>query len=154
VYSFIAAGVANRFVAIADNDTEGHAGLAKLKGETLPANCRVTHYPNLPALSSYPTLGPQSPESILADINGCAGSLEMYLGHDVLTIDGELAPVQWRNYNTALRRYHGTLLDRDKNTVQDAFKQKVKRALSHGRAPESDWSGIHLIIEQIVHAFD
>jgi hypothetical protein len=26
----------------------------------------------------------------------------------VLTIDGELAPVQWRSYHSALKRYHGT----------------------------------------------
>jgi hypothetical protein len=32
----LAVGMANRFVAIADNNTEGHAGLAKLKSESLP----------------------------------------------------------------------------------------------------------------------
>ncbi|GGS09957.1 hypothetical protein GCM10010169_63410 [Micromonospora fulviviridis] len=153
VYSFIAAGVANRFVAIADNDTEGHAGLAKLKRESLPDNCRVTHYPDLALLSSYPTVGPYSDEPVLADVNGHAGSLEMYLGHDILTIDGSLVPVQWRSYNPALKRYHGTLMDPDKKAVQDAFKRKVEDAQRNGITPESDWTGIQAIIEHIVHVF-
>jgi len=154
VYSFIAAGVANRFVAIADNDTEGHAGLVKLKRGGLPENCRVTHYPDLSLLSSYPTVGPYSRLPVLADVNGRAGSLEMYLGRDVLTIDGKLAPVQWKSYNSTLGRYHGTLLDPDKKTVQDAFRQKVDSALRSGRTPESDWTGIQALIEHIVHIFD
>ena len=37
---------------------------------------------------------PYSQEPALADVNGCAGCLEMCLGHDMLTIDRELAPVQ------------------------------------------------------------
>jgi hypothetical protein len=153
VYSFIAAGVANRFVAIADNDTEGHAGLAKLKRESLPENCRVTHYPDLALLSSYPTVGPYSQEPVRADVNGRAGSLEMYLGRDVLTIDGSLAPVQWRSYNPGLERYHGTLSDQDKKAVQEAFKRKADDAQRIGGTPESDWAGVQTIIEHIVHIF-
>jgi hypothetical protein len=129
-------------------------GLAKLKRESLPENSRVTHYPNLALLSSYPTLGPNSQEPVLADINGRAGALEMYLGRDVLTIGGKLAPVQWRSYHPALNRYHGTLLDPDKKAVQDAFKFKVDDALRNGSATKSDWSGAQTIIEHIVHIFD
>jgi hypothetical protein len=152
-YSFIAAGVANRFVVIADNDTEGHAGLARLRRERLPENCRVTHYPDLALLSSYPTVGPYSEEPVLADINGRAGSLEMYLGHDVLAIDGSLVPVQWRSYNLALKQYHGTLMDPDKKAAQEAFERKVKDAQRNGITPESDWTGIQAIIEHIIHVF-
>jgi hypothetical protein len=156
VYAFVASGVANRIAAIADNDTEAHDALEKIKKDpNLPDNVRIIHYPNLATLNNYPTLGPYCPEPALADINGSAGALEMYLGRDVLTIDGQLAPVQWRNYNPELGRYQGTLLDKDKKTAQAAFAEKVKRAQARGRTmAEEDWSGIEAIIEGLLTAFD
>ena len=56
---------------------------------------RVLHYPDLPLLRRYPTLGPQLVDPVIMDVNGRAGSLEMYLGRDLLTVDSELVPVQW-----------------------------------------------------------
>jgi len=107
-------------------------------------------------LKNYPTLGPYSPDPVLTDINGSAGAPEMYLGQDVVTIDGQLVPVQWRNYNPKLGRYQGTLLDKDKKTVQTAFAEKVKRAHARGgtTTAEEDWSGIEAIIEHLLTAFD
>ncbi|MFF7838815.1 HEPN/Toprim-associated domain-containing protein [Streptomyces ossamyceticus] len=155
VSAFVAAGVANRFVAIADNDTEGHAGLVKLKRQNLPDRCRVLHYPSLPFLESYPTMGPTSELPVLANINELAGSLEMYLGSDVLEADGGgLLPVQWRSLNQQLHRYQGSLSDEDKKVVQERFGQKV-RACKAGRGTgREDWSGVYAIIESIVGAFD
>ncbi len=77
--AFIAAGVANRFVAIADNDTAAHTHLAELKSRQLPEGCRLLHYPDLPLLADYPVLDPTSSEMTRDDVNGIAGSLEMYL---------------------------------------------------------------------------
>ncbi|MEU1193452.1 hypothetical protein [Streptomyces sp. NPDC005859] len=68
-------GVANRFVAIADNDTEGIAEREKTLGRSLPDCCRVMFCPSMPVLESYPTLGPYTDEPVTADINGRAGSL-------------------------------------------------------------------------------
>lgn len=79
VRSFIGAGIANRVVAIADNDTAAHDALCKLKLEGVPDGYRLLHYPDLPLLRSYPTLGPQVDDPVLMDVNGRAGSLEMYL---------------------------------------------------------------------------
>jgi hypothetical protein len=91
VYAFVASGVANQIAAIGDNDTEAHEGLEKIKKDpNLPDNVRILHYPDLPTLKNYPTLGPYSADPVLMDINGSAGALEMYLGRDVLTIDGQL----------------------------------------------------------------
>lgn len=155
VYAFVASGIANRIVAIGDNDTEAHDALAKLKDARLPNNVRILHYPDLPTLKDYPTLGPYSPDPVRTDINGSAGALEMYLGLDVLTIDGQLMPVQWRNYNPRLGRYQGTPLDKDKKTAQKAFAEKVKRAHARGGTEaEEDWSGIEVIIERLLTAFD
>jgi HEPN/Toprim N-terminal domain 1 len=156
VYAFVASGVANRIAAIGDNDTEAHDALEKIKKDpNLPENVRILHYPDLPTLKNYPTLGPYSPDPVLTDINGRAGALEMYLGRDVLTIDGQLVPVQWRNINPKLGRYQGTLLDKDKKAVQKAFAEKVKQALARGgTTAEEDWSGIEAIIERLLTAFD
>lgn len=154
VAAFVAAGVANRFVALADNDTEAHASLEKLKKQPLPERCRVLHYPSLPLLEAYPTLGPYSDEPVVADANGRAGSLEMYLGRDVLQGDGGLMPVQWRLWSPKLGRYHGTLTDADKKEAQKRFEHKVKAYHVGSAEAQADWNGIRAIIESIVTAFD
>lgn len=155
VSAFVAAGVANRFIALADNDTEGHDGLRKLKQQNLPDRCRIMHYPRLPLLEAYPTMGPTSERPVLADVNELAGSLEMYLGRDVLMgDDNSLMPVQWRSWNPRMRRYQGTLLDPDKKTAQDRFMEKVKSCRAGQGTDQEDWSGIRAIIDTIVTAFE
>ncbi|GAA4065827.1 hypothetical protein GCM10022214_20040 [Actinomadura miaoliensis] len=154
VATFAAAGVANRFLAIADNDTAAHSALIKVKSDkTLPNTCRVLHYPYLDLLTRYPTLGPYGQGVVLADVNGRAGSLELYLGRDVLTIDGNLAPIQWQHYDSKLGRYHGALSDHDKKRVQKAFEEKIKSARMSGGAPSGDWTGIEAIMNTIITAF-
>lgn len=153
VNAFIAAGVANRFVAIADNDAGGHEAFANLKRQKLPAGCQVRHYPDLPLLAQYPTIEPPSPTVSLTNVNGVAGSLEMYLGEDVLTIDGTLAPVHQGTFIPAVQRHQGALSKSHKALVLKAFEKKVKAARS-GQRSTGDWRGVHAIIEDIVHAFD
>lgn len=80
VRSFVGAGIANRVLVLADNDTAAHDALDRLKRGRLPDGYRVMHYPELPMLRRYPTLGPQLADPVLMDVNGKAGSLEMYLG--------------------------------------------------------------------------
>ncbi|MEV0443496.1 hypothetical protein AB0I84_13150 [Streptomyces spectabilis] len=154
VTAFLAAGVANRFVALADNDTEAHAGLEKLKKQTLPERCRVLHYPPLPLLEAYPTLGPYTDEPVVVDINGRAGTLEMYLGQDVLQNGAGLMPVQWRSWNPKLGRYQGTLADGDKKEAQKRFEDKVRAHRTGSAEAKADWTGIRSIIDTIVTAFD
>lgn len=155
VSAFAAAGVANRFVALADNDTESHAGLSKLKSQPLPERCRVLHYPPLPFLQSYPTLGPYTDEPVLTDVNGTAGSLEMYLGRDVLQGDANrLLPVQWRSWNPKLGRYQGSLIDADKKAVQERFRRKLEAHRAGDATGREDWSGIRAIIDTIINAFE
>lgn len=125
VAAFVAAGVANRFVAIADNDTEGIAGMEKTLGRRLPDRCRVMFCPPMPVLESYPTLGPYTDDPVPADVNGRAGSLELYLGQDVLRGDSGLMPVQGKSWNPKLRRYQGALADQDKRLAQEPFPAKV-----------------------------
>ncbi|MEU1710105.1 HEPN/Toprim-associated domain-containing protein [Streptomyces sp. NPDC005706] len=154
VAAFVAAGVANRFVAIADNDTEGIAGMEKTLTRSLPGRCRVMFYPSLPELEHYPTLGPYTDDPVPADVNGRAGALELYLGQDVLQTDSGLMPVQWKSWNPKLGRYQGALADQDKRLAQERFLAKVRAHRVGGPHPDADWSGIRAIIDQIVSAFD
>ncbi|MEV0033334.1 hypothetical protein [Nocardia sp. NPDC050793] len=154
VRSFIGAGVANRVLALADNDTAGRDALAKLTKEGVPDNYRLRHYPPIPLLASYPTLGPQLPAPVLMDVNGSAGSLEMYLGKELLTVDGRLIPVQWTGYVEGQRAYQGAIAARDKKRIQDDFRAKVKQALADpSRMANQDWSGIEAIVDTIMTAF-
>jgi hypothetical protein len=154
VYSFAAAGVANHVVAIADNDTAAYTALEKVKNDPkLPARFKILHYPDLPLLEQYPTLGPYQAEPVPANVNGTAGALEMYFGRDVLTNEGSLAPVQWTSWDSKACRYQGSLLPSDKRRVQQAFRDKIA-AKDRGEGAGADWTGIKAIIDRIIGAVD
>ncbi|MFJ9106223.1 hypothetical protein ACIRJM_48290 [Streptomyces sp. NPDC102405] len=149
--TFIAAGVVNRFIALADNDLPAHQALAKLKAKGVPGHCRILHYPSLPLLAAYPTLPPGASTSVLANVNGSAGTLELYLGRDVLTgPDGQLVPLLLNAAGA------GGFASKDKKAIQDRFERKCDAALAAppGTDPEGDWSAVSAIIDMILHAFD
>ena len=153
VRSFVGAGIANRVIALADNDSAAHDALDKLKREGLPDGYRILHYPDLPLLVSYPTLGPQSNEPIPMNVNGMAGSLEMYLGRELLLVDGALVPVQWTNYVSGRRSYQGSISPQEKSRVHAKFRDKVSAARRDPTVRnEQDWSGIKAIVEAVLAA--
>lgn len=67
--------------------------------------------------SNYPSPGPptlDAPAGHLAhtDVNGTAGSIEAYLGRDVLTLpNGELRHVQWRSHIDGSKQHRYSLQD-------------------------------------------
>ncbi len=155
VRSFMGVSIANRVLAVADNDTAAYDALNRLKRERLPDEYRVMHYPDLPLLRQYPTLGPQLADPVLMDVNGKAGSLEMYLGSELLTVDGALVPVQWTGYVEGQKSYQGAIAAVEKKRVQEAFRKKVKDALQNPAVRQGqDWSGIEAIVRAILGAFD
>ena len=92
VKAFAAAGIVNRVVAVFDNDTAAESSLASLRTVALPTNIQTRQLPSLPALSTYPTLGPTGMS--LTNVNGLSASLDLYLGNDVRSYEGALSPVQ------------------------------------------------------------
>lgn len=152
VKAFAATGVANRVVALFDNDTSAADALRSLDRSRLPANIRVCQYPPLDLAADYPTLGPPPGQSRAAnaDVNGLAGSIEMYLGRDVLTgPGGELRPVHWRAYVPGMRQYQGEIMD--KNTIQDAYRAKLRTAdTDPSQIAYQDWSGIRAILDSVI----
>jgi hypothetical protein len=154
VRAFAAAGVANRVVALFDNDTAATDALRNLDVKELPTDIRVLRYPRLELAADYPTLGPPTADAptgrvARADVNGLAGSIELYLGRDVLTgPDGALRPVQWRTYVTANRQYQGEIVD--KAAVHETYRVKVEAArMDSRRIALQDWSGVRAILDLV-----
>jgi hypothetical protein len=146
--SFAAAGISNRIIAVFDNDTAAREALSSLKGFKLPTHFTVMHYPDLELLEDYPTLGPLGAAEM--NVNGLAGSIEMYLGRDVLYQDDQtFKPIQWTGYIQKMKAYQGEVID--KSEIQKLFLTKLKLAKADTTLLKSqDWSGLEAIINSII----
>lgn len=124
IKSFAGAGIKNRVLAVLDNDAAAQSALRAIetKGIKLPDNLRIIQYPNIKICERYPTIGPQG-ESVM-DINGSAGSIEMYLGKDILTKNNELEKVIWTSYKEDVKKYQGELIN--KKEVNKRFGDMIK----------------------------
>ena len=151
VRAFASADVRHRILAMFDNDTAAKETLSSLDLAKLPKNIVVAQYPNLAVAESYPTIGPSG--EFKMDINGLAGSLEIYLGRDVLQDEEkQLTPVQWRGYSQKMKVYQGEVLN--KRTIQKNFMQKLRHCEAHPEDIESyDWQGMHEVIDTMRSAF-
>jgi HEPN superfamily Toprim-like protein len=150
VKAFVGAGIANRVLALFDNDTAGAAAIRTLEQIRLPPNIKVLQYPRLHFATQYPTLGPGGLATM--DVNGLACSVELYLGRDVLEQDGVLSPVQWRGFDEAVRRYQGEITG--KKALQERFEVKLRSAEADPTIMRGqDWTGMRLIVEQMRTAF-
>ncbi|MEU5298575.1 hypothetical protein [Streptomyces umbrinus] len=159
VRAFAAARIANPVVALFDNDTGAVEALRPLDQKALPSNIKVLQCPPLDLADAYPTLGPPTVEApagriSVANVNGLAGSIELYLGQDVLALpNGELRPVQWRSFSEGSKQYQGEITD--KKAVHHAYQEKLTRAQADPSVIASqDWAGIRAILDMVIHAFD
>ena len=111
-------GTGNRVIAVFDNDAAGELCAQEVRKFKLPENFRILTLPCLKFARRYLTIGPNG--ALRTDINGCACSIELYLGEAALTgEDGVLMPVQWKGYESKLKRYQGEL--RDKKRVEQRY---------------------------------
>ena len=152
VKAFAGAGIANRVIALFDNDTAAHDATRALSLLSLPPNIVILYYPNLPLLREYPTLGPNGVTSL--DVNGLAGGIELYLGRDILEEPNQtLAPVQWKGYNGVLKKYHGEVTK--KGNLRDAFFRRAARCRADPTLlNRTDWTGLAAILQMVFHAFE
>jgi len=123
VKSFAGAGIANKVIAIFDNDTTGLEAIRSLRQIKLPGNLSVLKLPDLKSLRKYPTIGPSGP--VRMNVNGLAASIELYLGEDVLRENGKLTPVKWSSYIPSMGQYQGEILDKDR--IHKRFKEKLSK---------------------------
>lgn len=152
VKAFAAAGVANRVVAIVDNDTAAREALIGLQDVNLPDRMKVVTCPAIELARNYPSLGPTGLHAM--DVNGLAGSIEMYLGDDVLRdAKGALVPVQWRGYSQRLETYQGEIIK--KSEVHQRYLAKLNAAPpAHVAQQMPEWQDIKAVLQAIIAAFD
>ncbi len=149
--AFIGAGIVNRIVAFFDNDTAAQSAMRSLNAINIPENVRVLRYPDISIARSYPTLGPQGMATM--DVNGLAGSIELYFGRDILVNkNGYLTPVQWRGYDVALHQYQGEVMN--KGELQASFLDKLQSCQANRDLIGTyDWGDIQVILDAMRTAF-
>ena len=85
------------------------------------------------------------------DVNGLAGSIEMYLGEEVLTNDGELEKIMWTSYMDDVQKYQGELIN--KKDVNKRFDEIIKKVTKDNY--EYDFSDLKTlwdyVISQLAH---
>jgi len=150
VKSFAGAGIANRVLAIFDNDTAADEAIRGLQEIHMPDNIKILQLPSLPHLEHYPTIGPSG--SNIMDINGIASSIELYLGNDLLIDEGGYPyPVQWTGYNPTLRKYQGSILFKD--AIQNRFRKRLKECkASPDLVKSTDWNGLKSVLNTLFSA--
>lgn len=150
VKAFASAGIANRIIAIFDNDTAAHVAVKGLNKTKIPENIKVLHYPELKLANKYPTIGPTGISKV--NVNGLACSLELYFGQDTLIQNNNLIPIQWKGYDESLKKYQGEVLH--KKDLQDRFLEKLEiYKKDSSKINDFDWTGIDLILQTIFKAF-
>jgi len=87
------------------------------------------------------------------DVNGLAGSIELYFGKDILMRpDGTFTPIQWRGFDQAVGQYQGEIMD--KADLQARFQAKIVRCLENPElVTDLDWSGMNAVLESLRSAF-
>ncbi|MGK0365367.1 MAG: hypothetical protein ACI85O_002433 [Saprospiraceae bacterium] len=149
--NFASTGIKNKIIALFDNDTAAEEALSSIKNLKFPDNIKIMHYPPIELGDNYPTIGPSGVVNL--NINGLAGSIELYTGQDILKDEnGDYIPVQWKGYSTKLEKYQGELIN--KREIQSNFKNKIKEAVANKEEMKSqDWKDIDSILRQIFDAF-
>jgi len=149
--AFAGAGIANRIIALLDNDTAARVAMRSLDRMQLPPNMRALHYPPLEYAKEYPTVGPAGEAKM--DVNELAGSLELYFGADVLRgPNDEFIPVHWRGFERTVGQYQGELME--KAALQEKFAQKLRATGQDATLLRTlDWSGMSAILDVVRNAF-
>lgn len=143
VKSFVGSGIDNLIIAIFDNDVAGEKEMKILDNVILPDNIKTLRYPDCNFLKNYPTIGSTGKTNM--NINGLAGSIEMYLSKECLLEKGELSPIKWTGYVTQLNKYQGVVTN--KGNIQKRFRKKMK--VYDGEI----WEELDLLLNSLFDAF-
>jgi len=143
VKALIAINHKEKVIALFDNDVEGIKQFSELKKINIPNNFVVLTYPNIALLENYPTS-----ENIIKNLNGISGSIEMYLGKDILKENGEFIPVELSNQKIP----HGVI--KYKDNLQKKYFKKIKKCCKDKSCIKNyDWTEIELLLNTIFKAF-
>lgn len=101
VQGLISISVQNMVLVVFDNDAEGITSYHRCRELKVLPDMRILKLPDLPALRSFPTIGPNGEHN--ANINGCGAAIECYLDLDAR------ARLRWTSYNARADAYQGEL---------------------------------------------
>lgn len=148
--SLAAAGVANRVVAILDNDTAGNQGKSRLDQLGLPPHFAVRVLPDVALARNYPTVGPEGPSH--ANVNGRAVTIEMSFGTDVLLAggNGQLPPVRWGGTMGNTQMYQGGI--DYKSQIQSAIRATLDSAAVITDLPAATASACKALSQMLLEA--
>ena len=122
IKSFVGSGIKNLIIALFDNDSAAKKEIRNFRDVKLPGNIKILQYPSIEWAKDYPTIGPNGIQNM--DINGLAGSIEMYLGEDCLKVKDKFTPIQWTGYIESIEQYQGVITNKDE--IQKSFRKKAK----------------------------
>ena len=151
--SFSGVGISNKIVAIYDNDTAAKVATKQLEKIKLPNNLKIMYLPDIEKLNNYPTLGPTG--LISMNVNGMAGSIEMYLGHDALFDNHSnlYYPIQWKGYESGLSQYQGEIIE--KNLVQKKFYEILDECeKDNEKIKNYDFEDINIVLKNLFKMFE
>lgn len=143
IKNLIAINHKGKVIALFDNDGEGLAQFNQLKKINIPENFVVLKYPDITLLESYPTTN-----NTFENLNGIAGSIEMYLGKDVLQENGKYISVELANQKIL----HGAI--EHKENLQKKYFQKIKKCQNElSCINDYCWTEMKLLLNKIFEAF-
>jgi len=143
IKSLISINHKNKVIALFDNDGEGLTQINILKKINIPKNFIISTYPCTDLLKNYPTSNNK-----FENVNGIAGSIEMYLGKDILKEQEEFIPIQLTNQDIP----HGKI--KSKDNLQKLYFKKIKRCeKDNDIIKEFDWSEMELLLNQVFESF-
>lgn len=147
VKSFIGANIKNRIIVLFDNDKVGNDCVASLLKHSIPENIKIITYPDIELAENYPVK--EGDNVSLQNINRKAGSIELYLGRDVLLKNNEFIPVEItkRSGDNQIITYCIT----NKKEIKKKFKKKVKNGTKNMKV--ENWKEMDLLLKAILTAF-
>lgn len=153
VKSFAGVGISNKIVALYDNDTAAKVATKQLEKIKLPNNLKIMYLPDIEKLRNYPTIGPTG--LISMNVNGMAGSIEMYLGNDALFDNqtNSYYPIQWKGYESGLSQYQGEIIE--KKLVQKKFYEILEKCeKDNTKIKDYDFEDLHLVLIKLFEVFE
>jgi hypothetical protein len=143
IKSLIAINHKGKIVALFDNDGEGVKWFDELKNINIPENFMVLTYPDIALLENYP-----STNNTNENFNGVAGSIEMYLGKDILREKGEFIPIEVSTQSIP----QGAI--KYKSNLQKKYFKKISKCKKDStKIEEFDWNDMKLLLNKVFQAF-
>ncbi|WP_141047317.1 HEPN/Toprim-associated domain-containing protein [Aliarcobacter cryaerophilus] len=143
IKNLIAMKYKGKIIALFDNDGEGLTQYNQLKKINIPKNIVVLKYPDIELLKNYPTT-----IGSFGNLNGIAGSIEMYLGEDILKENEEYIHIELANQKIP----HGVI--KYKDNIQKKYFKKINKCENDiSCINDYNWNEMKLLLNTIFGAF-